>query len=177
MVNKRRLFETTPRGLDRSEPPLRKPNLPSGAFRAVAGQPPVGSGADADVVLVAPIGEIVPAFSTRPSMVRYFVSRQPASREVVLSHLVQRRCAFLIGQSNFAQPFLRRESGAGLDRQLIEREMLPSEGQRLVELASPGSDALAGARIDQIERKPRKSVSGVLDRRDRLVSVVSARSE
>ena len=66
----------------------------------------------------------------------------------------------------------RGKGGAGLDRQLVEREMLAGERQRLVELGVPSRDALARAGIDQVEREPREDVAGMLDRGDRLVAVV-----
>ena len=55
--------------------------------------------------------------------------------------------------------------------------MLAGEGQRLVELASPRREALAGAGVDQVEREPRKSRAGLLDRGDRLVAVMGAAQE
>ena len=50
--------------------------------------------------------------------------------------------------------------------------MVTGEAQRLVELAPPLAGTLAGAGVDQIERKPGERLAGVPDRGDRLVPVV-----
>src|SRR6516225_2056195 len=128
---------------------------------------------DPDIVLIAPIGEVVPAFGAWPGVIGDLVSRQPVSGEAVLRHLEQYDRDFLLGQHEFAEPHRGGEGGAGLDRQLVEREVLASESQRFVELALPGRDALARAGIDQIEREARKDLARMLDRGDCLVTAVA----
>ena len=41
----------------------------------------MGAGTDPDIVLVAPIGEVVTALGPRPRVVGYFVGRQPSRGE------------------------------------------------------------------------------------------------
>src|ERR1700730_13168889 len=64
-VDRRHLFDPGSHSLDGGEPPLRGPVLPGREFAAISGEPTVRPGADADVILVAPIGEVMPTLRTR----------------------------------------------------------------------------------------------------------------
>ena len=77
------------------------------------------SGTDPGVILIAPIGEVVPAFGAGSGVVGDLVSRQPGGGEPFLRHLEERGRAVFLGQGEFAAPCECSEGGAGLDRQLI----------------------------------------------------------
>ena len=134
----------------------------------------MGARTDPEIVLVAPIDEIVPAFGPGPGVVGDLIGRQPGGRKPVLRRLEQCRRAFFIGQREFAAPSEGRKGGTGLDRQLVERQVLAGKGERLIELAAPDAKALAGAGVDQVEREPRKCRAGMVDRGDGLLSVMGA---
>ena len=133
---------------------------------------PCAPGPIAGVVLVAPIGEVVAALGAGAGVVRDLVGRQASGGESVLRRLEQRRGALLVGHDEITASRRSGECGAGFDGQLVERQMLASEREGLVELAPPSVDALAGAGVDQVEREPGKSGGGLLDRGDRLGAVV-----
>src|SRR5262249_56754291 len=66
------------------------------------------------------------------------------------------------------------EGGAGLDRQLIKREVRAGESQRFVEFVFPGGGALPGAGIYQVEGGAREDVASERDCGNRLVAIVTA---
>src|SRR5271170_6369148 len=66
------------------------------------------------------------------------------------------------------------QSEAAWEGELDEALSLAGEAQRLVEFALPGSFALAGPGIDEVERIAREAGAGEADRPDRLVAVVPA---
>src|SRR6266404_6742640 len=132
------------------------------------------AGADAEIILVAPIGEVVAALGAGLGVVGDLIARQSGRREATLRRLEQRRPGLLVSGENLAAGGTVAKGGAGLDRQLIEREMLASQAQRLVELGLPGGETLAGAGIDQVAGVAREAGAGEADRGDRLIAVVPA---
>ena len=69
-----------------------------GDLAAAARHAAMRAGADPEIIPVAPIGEIVPAFGAGPGMVRNFVSRQSGRREPMLRQLEQRGGGVLVGR-------------------------------------------------------------------------------
>ena len=69
------------------------------------------------------------------------------------------------------------EGRAVLDGELVEREMIGGERQRLAELRRPGLRRLAGAGIDQVEGEAREGRARHLDRRARGGDVMKAAEE
>jgi len=61
--------------LDRREPPLREAVLLRRRLDPASSQSSMRAGADPEVILIAPIGEVVPAFGTRLSVVGDLVGR------------------------------------------------------------------------------------------------------
>src|SRR5262249_22919747 len=100
------------------------------------------------------------------------VGRETVRGEAVLRCLEQRRSIFLRGHDELAKSFTGGKSCPRLNCQLVEREVIAREHQRLIELALPGGKALAGPGIDQIERKPGKASPRVLDCGERLASIM-----
>src|SRR5439155_703489 len=62
-VDRRDLLNPGSRSLHGSEPLLRGPMLPGREFASISGEPTVRPGADTDVILVAPIGEVMATLS------------------------------------------------------------------------------------------------------------------
>src|SRR6516162_4111682 len=67
-VDRGELFDPGSGSLDRREPALGQAALSCRVFYVANRQPPMRTRADPDIILVAPIGEVVPAFGTRPRM-------------------------------------------------------------------------------------------------------------
>src|SRR5208283_2310668 len=99
--------------LDRGEPPLWQASLCRREFDAVSGEPPVRAGADPDIILIAPIGEVVSAFGAWPRMVRDLVGREAVRDEPVLRHLEQCRRDLLFGQHDRTASLQGGKGGAG----------------------------------------------------------------
>src|SRR5271167_805048 len=151
----------------------RQARLSCRVFHVAHGQPPVRPRPDPDIVLIAPIGEVVPALGPRPGVIGDLVGRQAPRGEPVLCRLEQCCRLLLCGHDELAASLHRGKGSAGFDRQLVDGEVISGEHQRLVELSPPGGKALARPGIDQIEREPRKAGAGMLDRGDRLAAVMS----
>src|SRR5581483_6229923 len=127
--------------------------------------------------LVAPIGEVVAAFAAGAGMVGNLVGGQAGGGESPLGPFEQRGGKVLVGQSQLAARGAGGKGGAGLDRQLIQRQVLAGEGQGLVELVLPGGEALPRAGIDQVEGIAREPLPREADGGDRLGAVVAASKE
>src|SRR5205814_9980124 len=114
-------------GVDRIEPGLRRAPLLCGNFAGGGGHPSMRAGADAEVIVVAPIRQIVPALAARPGVIRDFVRRQPGDGETPLCDFVKTYRAFLIGNEIFATCRAGAERSAWLDRQLVQRQVVAGE--------------------------------------------------
>ncbi len=62
----------------------------------------------------------------------------------------------------------RLEASAGLDGELVEREVVGSERERPVEFRLPLGQLLARAGIDQVEGEAREQGAGELERGERV---------
>src|SRR3546814_8118409 len=85
-------------------------------------------------------------------MVRHFVARQSRRARHRLRRVEQIGGGIAVGDDEVAFRRERGEARAGLDRELIERQMAGAERQRARQFAFPGGKRLAGPRIDQVER-------------------------
>jgi len=72
---------------------------------------------DAEVILVAPIGEVVTAFAARPRMVRDFVGGEASGREAPLRQFEQAAVSSP-GMTNSPRA-ARVRSGTGFDGELV----------------------------------------------------------
>ena len=125
-----RLARPTPRAAPRraprprpGQPALRHALRAGRQLCAPQGQPAMGAGADADIVAVAPVDEIVARFLPGPGMVADLVGRQPGSAEHLLGQLVELGLQVLVERHQLALLDHGVEAGARLDGQLIERQM------------------------------------------------------
>ena len=128
---------------------------------------------DADVVLVPPIGEIVPAFGARPRVIGDLVRRQSGGLEYFVGDLIERRPGVGVGQGEGAGAMRGIERRAFLDGQLVDRQMIAGEVQGARQFLAPRRHLLARAAVDQIERGRRHRLLRQLHRGDRLIDAVA----
>ena len=110
---------------------------------ARAAAPAVRAGADAGIGAVAPVSEIVAALLAGPGVVGDFVGGQAGGRRSSpgSARRARRRRPGSAGTSSPLRGH-RGEARAGLDGQLVEREVAGAEGERAAELGPPRRSAL-----------------------------------
>src|SRR6185312_16958284 len=155
-------------GLDVGEPALRRLLLPGRELGAAERQPAMRAGADADIVAVAPIEQIVPAFGPGPRMVGDLIGRHQAGLELRLRRLVEIGREPVLRHREIAACMLRMKRGSRLDGELVERQMVGREVEGAAELGFPFGDALPGTGIDEIEGEAREMARREIDRGARL---------
>src|ERR1700730_3079960 len=128
----------------------------------------MSAGADAGIVLPAPIEEVVARFRSRPRMVGDLVGRKPCRLAKLLGEQVERARQIAIRNVQHAGIMARGEWRALLDGELIERKVVCGEAERVPKLLGPGLSRLPFARIDQVERDPVEMALGKRERRKRL---------
>src|SRR5690606_29257850 len=131
-------------GLDAGEPFLRRPVPARGDHRALQQQALMRARADAEVIAVAPVGEVVTALGARSGVVADLVGGQAKARGLLGRGLVQAGRVVLGREDEGAARMLGGEARAGLDGELVKAEMVRREGQRLPQLGAPGLFRLAG---------------------------------
>ena len=113
----------------------------------------MGAGADAGIFAVAPVDEVVARFGAGAGMVRDLVGRQAVRRADRLRQVVEQPRLVVRWHRELAGPMQALEDGAGLDRELVEREMLGGMADRGLEFRLPVLEGLARPGVDQIERE------------------------
>ena len=93
----------------------------------------VRAGADPGIIAVAPVSEVVAALGAGAGVVGDFVGGQAGGGGALLGQFEQARRGVGVERLEVALGDHRGEARAGLDRQLVEREMLGAERQRAVE--------------------------------------------
>ena len=110
-------------------------------------------------------------------MVGDFVSRPAGLLQHRPRFLVKRARRVVVREREVAAPVRREEGRAPLDRQLVERQVLPGERERAAQLLPPGGESLSGPGVDQVEGHAGEARMGRLHRRDGLARVVAAPQE
>ena len=134
----------------------------------------MGAGADAGIFAVAPVDEIVPALGAGAGVIGDFVGRQAGRRRGVERRRIERDRRVLVGRDELAGAVERGEGRAVLDGELVEREVVGGERQRLAEFRRPALRGLAGTGIDQVEGETGEGRARRLDRLPRGRDVVQA---
>ncbi len=125
------------------------------------GDPPVGAGSDAQVVLAAPIDEIVArAGGVAAGVVGHLVGGKPLAGQDFLGCLVEYGRQVGVGGGEGLAPHGPVEGRAGFDGQLVGRDVLGAEVERGQELRRPGLGSLAGSGIDQVHRQAGEQAGG-----------------
>ena len=140
-----------------------------GVAAAVDIEPSMRARPDAGIFVPAPINQIVPALGARPRVVGNFVSRQACAGADQLREIVKIAPQIVVGNRELARLVQPEERRAGLDGQLIERQMLGRFRDRALEFGGPGLQRLARARINQIERITLEDRARDRDRVERLL--------
>ena len=137
-----------PTASHRIDVPLRGPEVPP----ASTGPMRVGGAPDAEVVVLAPIQQVVTALVTGPSPVRDLVVGQPGGAQPVIDqlvvvglHVVVRVSGGVVGQGR-----------ARLDRQPVRRHVGRVELQDAVDRDLPVGLRLAGGAVDHVEIEGRQ---------------------
>ncbi len=88
------------------------------------------AGANAGVIAIAPISEIVAAFGAGSGIVGDFISEEPEPRRFLGGCVIECCGVLRVGQDDVAAGVGGLEGGAGFDGELIERKMIGGESQR-----------------------------------------------
>ena len=110
------------------------------------------AGADARIIPIAPIDQVMPRFRAGFGMVRDFIGRHARRIAQLLRCFIHIGGQIVFGQA--AQPAPRipvPERGARFDRQLVQGQVIDRHAQRLAQLRAPGRHGLILPRIDQVE--------------------------
>src|SRR3546814_15373379 len=84
-------------------------------------------------------------------MVGNLIGRQAEGFQRLLRLLVERSGAAFVGQNDFAARMTRVEGGTGLDRELVERQVVAGVIECPAELVPPGRRRLPGPGVDPVE--------------------------
>jgi hypothetical protein len=157
-----------PRGLHGGEPALGVA-LGAGGAAAFAGDPaPMRASANPGIFPVSPVEEVMPTCLASCGVIGNLVGGEPGLVGRLLRQLVEFRGARRIRDAELAQGAEGGKRRSRLDGELIERQMLAGERQRLAQLGAPSGKRLVGPGIDQVEGKAREGAPHQLDGRDRL---------
>src|SRR6266404_7787444 len=99
-------------------------------------------------------------------MVGDFIGRQPGFAQTRLGKFVERTGAVVVGNGKVAAGMGGMKGGALLDGELVERQVVACERQRLFQLRVPLRRLLPGPCIDEIEGKAREMPAREIDRRE-----------
>ena len=124
--------------LDGGEPALRLAERAGRELPAVHGDPAMGAGADAGIVAIAPVDEIVPQLLARSGMVRDLVGGKARVAQDRLRRLEKLAGQVLVRHGERAGRVQGVEAGAGLDGELIGRKMAAHMAERSAQLRLPG---------------------------------------
>src|SRR5262249_51601715 len=139
--------------------------------------PPVRAGTDADIVAVAPICEVVPGFVAAARMVGYLIGGKAFPLQPCQRPFEELRLQRFLGQREIATRDALLEHRAGLDGELIERDMACGEAERRLELRLPFRQRLLRPRIDKIEGEAVEGVARNLERAQGFRRIVLAPEE
>src|SRR5829696_3422606 len=121
-----------------------------GDARMAVHQTAMRARANARVFPVTPVDQVVPRFGARAGVVRNLVGGQAAGLADVLCDLVEDACLLVVREGELAGPVKVLKPSVGLDRKLVEREMIDRMPDRRLEFRPPGPRRLAGPGIDQV---------------------------
>ena len=136
---------------DRVLPAFRQTDGGGGGAPAVQSEASMRARADAGIIAIAPIDQIVPAFRTGPGMIGNLIGGQTGGLGHFLRRLVEISRQVIIRNHQRTGLVQQRERRFRFDGQLIERQMIGAERQRLAQFIAPLCIALAGTGIDQVQ--------------------------
>ncbi len=149
-----------------------------GVADPVQAQPAVGAGSHAYIVPAPPVDEVVPrARRLAPGVVGDLVGGEAGRGQHLLGGVEQLRRQVLPRRDQGSPGHGPVEGGAGLDRQLIGRDMFGPERDGLGEFGRPGLGGLAGKGVDQVQGQAWKRLRRQLRSPPRLGGVMVAAQE
>ena len=135
------------------------------------------AGADAGIILVAPIDEVVVGFGSGACVIGDFVRGQPEFGGFLGCGVIQPGGQLFLGQGEFAAAIQCGEFRALFDGELVERQMVRRQGQRLPQFRPPRGFRLLRAGVDEVERDAWEDARTQLDGFNGLASAVLAAEE
>src|SRR5579872_320270 len=162
---------------DGNEPAPGIADLARGKLLAPERQPAMRPRPDPKIIAITPVGKIMTAGTAGAGMVRDLVSDKTRLAQEALGGLVKRPREILVGKDEFASGMERGKARAGLDGELIDREMIAGQGQRLFELRLPLRERLARPRINEIEGKTREKPLRERECRERIAHIMAPPEE
>ena len=146
-------------------------------YRGRAAAPAVRSGADSGVILIAPVGEVVPTLIANPGMVADLIGREPRGDCHFASQGKQVRRSIVLQWDKVAEPDHRLKSRARLNCQLVQRQVSRAQCKCALQFLSPTSFVLPGAGIDEVERHAREMLLRHLECGQSLVGIMEPPKE
>src|SRR5687768_11850262 len=137
----------------------------------------VRAGADARIVAITPVSEVVAALLAWPGVVADLIGGEAGRRGASGGQLVERRGAVGIESLQLTRGGERGEARAGLDGQLVQRQMGGAERQCLVERRAPRGLRIAGQSVNQIEADAGEALLGNGQRIEALASRMGTAEE
>ena len=154
-------------------PGFRRAVTARGEQRVADHQPSVSAGTDAGIILVAPVGEIMPAFVAWPGVVGDFVGEQAVTGGRFRRGVIKGRSSIFIRQNDVAAPMQSFIGRPRLDGELVEGEMVGCQRESAIQLLLPVSQRLVGAGVDQVEGQPRENPARQFERVDCLARTMA----
>ena len=123
-------------------------------LRRHSGSPSMRAGPDADIILVAPVSEVVAAFLPGGGVVADFVGGKAGGLHPRLGQLIQISRCIIVEWLPLPFGDIGGEAGAGFDGQLVERHVRGAKADGARQFGIPGRSRLVGSGIDQVDADP-----------------------
>tara|TARA_R110002073_G_scaffold86418_10_gene205323 strand:+ start:3361 stop:3843 length:483 start_codon:yes stop_codon:yes gene_type:complete len=141
------------------QPFLRAAVLGQGIKLPLYGQTTMSARPDANIILIGPIGQIMPAFLAGARMIGHFIGRKTMGVTNLLRQIIHIRRHIFFRQNKAALLMGVIERCAAFYGQLIERQMsgdiaVVDQSQRLFQFRFPCRQGLAHTGINQIKARP-----------------------
>ena len=132
------------------------------------------TGADAGVVAITPIGQIMPCLRIRARVIGNLIDRKPKFSRDLLCYFIHVRRQFVVRQNHLTRLMQRFEWRALFDGKLVERQMISGKTDSVPQLRLPCSRRLFWAGIDQIERHALKCAARQVDGLQGFINAMQA---
>ncbi len=161
----------------RFAPAFRQANRGGGDPLVAQYQAAMRAGTNARIIAITPIDQVMAALRSGPGVIGDFISRHSRRFAQLLRGFVKSRRQIVVGNAKLAVLVEQREGRLRLDGELIEREMIGAEGERLFQFGAPLRVALTRPRIDQIQRDAIEIPHRQIERRFRFFGIVQPPQE
>ena len=142
-----------------------------------AAAPPVRAGADADIILIPPIGQIVAAFLAGGCVVANLIGRKTRRAHLRLCGGIEIRRAVIIQRHPLALGNIGGKARAGFDGQLVQRHMCGAKTDGAGQFGLPLLDRLVRAGVDQVDADAVEKPLCGAERRQAFIDLMRASKE